>query len=136
MLRYKPSNHYEVGKEAKDSLFLPPRTFFLDLIRVPSVLTVPTFQVIPQLGSAAGHIFSSEWRCSCDVIRIKYIHVIFRTRQTVLPARLIFGQDWVLTVTTAFRQRNRVLRNTRTIKYSHERTWPYRQPVKGSSVPE
>lgn len=103
----------ERGKTNK-SLFLFPRTFFPDLVWIPSVLVLCTFQVIAKLGSSASHVFSSEWRGSCDVIGIKHIHVIFLARQTMLAARLVFSEYWVLTVTAAFRQRKRKLwRNER-----------------------
>ena len=95
---------------ANKSFFLFPRTFFLDLVRIPSILVLYTFQVIAKLGSSTSHVFSSEWRSSCDIIRIKHIHVIFLARQTVLAARLVFCKYWVLTVTTALRQRKRKLR--------------------------
>ena len=103
------------------SLFLFPRTFFLDLVWIPSVLVVRTFQVITKLGSSTSYVFSSEWRGSCNVIRIKHIHVIFLARQTVLAARLVFCEYWVLTVTTAFRQRKRKLTKTEIRKNSYKK---------------
>lgn len=92
------------------SLFLSPPTCFVDLVWIASILIVCAFQVITKLGGSTSHIFSSEWRSSSDVIRIKHIHVILLTRQTVLAARLVLCEDWVLIVPTAFRQRKRELR--------------------------
>ena len=103
------------------SLFLFPRTFFLDLVWVPPVVVLCTFQVIAKLGSPTSYVFSSEWRGSCNVIRIKYIHVIFLTRQTVLAARLVFSEDWVLVVTAAFGQRKRILRKIEIRKNGHNK---------------
>ena len=108
------------------SLFLFPRTFFLDLVWIPPVVVLCTFQVIAKLGSPTSYVFSSEWRGSCNVIRIKYIHVIFLTRQTVLAARLVFSEDWVLVVTAAFGQRKRILRKIEIRKNGHNKensTW-------------
>ena len=98
----------EEGKTNK-SLFLFPRTFFPDLVWISSVLVMCTFQVITKLRCSTSHVFSSEWRGSCDVVRIKYIHVIFFARQAVLTTRLVFREYWVLTVTATFRQRKRKL---------------------------
>ena len=87
--------------------FLSSRILFSDFIWILGAMC--TFQVISQLRGATSHVFSSKWRSSCNVIRIKYIHVIPVSRQTVLSARLVFSEDWGITMATAFGQRKRKL---------------------------
>lgn len=107
--------------KTKKSLFLFPRTFFLDLVWIAPVPVLCTSQVIAKLWSPTSYVFSSEWRGSCDVIRIKYIHGIFLTRQAVLAARLVLSEYWVLTVTAAFGQRKRKLQKIEKRENSHKK---------------